>query len=295
MKVLVGGSTGLVGEALVKALAAKQHEFTRLVRSGSDGLKWNASIYTLDNPTALADFDAVVHLGGESIIGRWSATKKQRIRDSRVKSTAALAEALAQLDQPPATLILASATGYYGNRGDTELTEDSSLGEGFLADVCKEWEAAADPARAAGIRVVHLRYAMLLSPDGGALKTMLPPFKLGLGGKIATGKQYMSWASLDDAVHAILFALETPALEGPINVVSPNPCTNEAFTRALGRVLRRPTIFPVPAFAARLAFGEMADALLMTSQRVLPSRLAANGYTFKHPELEPALRDLLNQ
>ncbi len=295
MKVLVGGSTGLVGEALVKAIAAKQHEFTRLVRSGSDGLKWDASTYTLDNPAALADFDAVVHLGGESIIGRWSATKKQRIRDSRVKSTAALAEALAQLDQPPATLILASATGYYGNRGDTELTEDSSLGEGFLADVCKEWEAAADPARAAGIRVVHLRYAMLLSPDGGALKTMLPPFKLGLGGKIATGKQYMSWASLDDAVQAILFALETPALEGPINVVSPNSCTNEAFTRALGRVLRRPTIFPVPAFAARLAFGEMADALLMTSQRVLPSRLAANGYTFKHPELEPALRDLLNQ
>jgi uncharacterized protein len=295
MKILVGGSTGLVGEALLRRLQHARHDVVRLVRGNGDGVRWDARTYTFADPSALADFDAVVHLGGESIVGRWSPAKKQRILASRVHSTRALAEALAGLTDKPSCLIVASAIGYYGARGDEQLDEDSTAGTGFLADVVRAWEAAADPAREAGIRVVHLRYGMLLSPAGGALKTMLPPFKLGLGGKVGSGEQYMSWASIDDAVGAVEHALHTSSLTGPVNVVSPTPCINLEFTRALGRVLHRPTIFPVPAVAARLAFGEMADALLLASQRVQPARLTASGYHFNDPDLEPALQRLLNK
>lgn len=295
MKVLIGGSSGLLGATLVPFLQKAGHECTRLVRNGSGGVRWDAQTYALEYPAALDDFDAVIHLGGENIVGRWTVDKKMRIKSSRINSTSALARQLADRPTPPATFIVASAIGYYGDREAEELTEDSAPGDGFLAQVCREWEAAADPARAAGIRVAHMRFGMLLSPDGGALKTMLPPFRMGLGGRIGSGQQYMSWASVDDAAHAIQHVLDTRTVEGALNVVSPEPCTNAAFTKTLGRVLSRPTVFPVPAPMARLAFGEMADALLLASQRVKPARLLDSGFTFAHPALEPALRALLDR
>jgi uncharacterized protein (TIGR01777 family) len=278
---------------LVKALQAAGHTVTALVRNDAPGMRWDEPAYRIREPERLAAFDAVVHLGGETIVGRWSVAKKERIRASRVKSTHALSTALAQLEKKPSVFICASATGFYSDRGNERVDESSPIGKGFLAEVCRDWEAATAPAQAAGIRVVNLRYGMLLSPAGGALKTMLPPFKMGLGGKVGPGTQYMAWASLEDAVQVVLFALENADLSGPVNVVAPEPCTNLTFTKTLGRVLRRPTVFPVPAFAARLAFGEMADALLMASQRVVPQKLIDHGYAFRNADLEQTLRDLI--
>ena len=299
MRILVSGSHGLVGSSLLPALSGKGHQVARLVRglSGAVGseIAWDPEGGRLD-AAQLAGFDAVVHLAGEGIASRrWTAEQKARIRDSRTKGTRLLAEAIAGLPTPPRTLVSASAIGYYGDRGEQTLVEESAPGLGYLPEVCQAWEAATEPAARKGIRVVCLRFGIILSPAGGALAKMLPPFRMGAGGILGSGRQYMSWISLDDAVGAVLQALETSPLRGPVNAVSPQPVTNAVFTKTLGRVLMRPTIFPMPAFAARLVFGEMADALLLSSTRVEPKRLLASNYPFRHGELEPALRHLLRR
>ncbi|HEX7998469.1 MAG TPA: TIGR01777 family oxidoreductase [Pyrinomonadaceae bacterium] len=298
MKILVTGASGLVGTALLPALKAAGHEVYRLVRSAADraanGINWNPSEGTID-AASLEGMEAAIHLAGENIAeGRWTDEKKRRIRESRVKGTRLLSETLAGLEQKPHTLLSASATGFYGDRGDELLTEQSASGKDFLAEVCREWELATQPAAQSGMRVVNLRFGVILSAEGGALKKMLTPFKLGVGGKIGSGRQYMSWIGIDDAVGAILFALETETLRGPVNVVSPQPVTNLEFTKTLGRVLSRPTIFSVPEFAARLAFGEVADALLLSSTRVVPLRLKEAGYQFKYPELELVMHHIVS-
>ena len=299
MNILVSGSSGLVGSALVPFLTAQGHVVTRLVRGSAAAAEktvaWDPENGRVD-ASSLEGFDAVVHLAGENIAaGRWSAERKARIRNSRVVGTRTLAEALARLNHPPQVLASASAIGYYGSRGDEVLREDSASGSGFLAEVAREWEAAAAPAVDKGIRVAFLRFGVILSTHGGALPRMLFPFRMGAGGKIGNGRQYMSWVALDDVVGATHHALANADLRGPVNVVAPNPVTNVEFTRALGRVLRRPTIFPLPAFAARLLLGEMADELLLASARVEPARLTATNYAFRFPELEAALRYLLGK
>lgn len=297
MKVLVSGATGLVGTALVPALESAGHTVVSLTRSaaGTNRIHWDPTAGKLD-PRELEGFDAVVHLAGESIAaGRWTAAKKERIRDSRVRGTTLLAEALAKLARPPRVLASASAIGYYGSRGDERLTEDSAGGRGFLAEVCRDWEKATEPASRQGIRVAQLRFGVILSPRGGALAKMLLPFKLGAGGKIGDGRQFMSWVTLDDTVAAVQQVLAQESVRGPVNVVAPHPVTNYEFTKTLGRVLGRPTIFPMPAFAARLAFGEMADELLLGSTRVEPKRLLDGGFTFRHSNLEDGLRHLLGK
>jgi uncharacterized protein (TIGR01777 family) len=299
MNVLISGATGFIGSALVQRLKDDRDEVTRLVRvpaaTGEKAVRWNPESGRIEAP-ALEGFDAVVHLAGESIAsGRWTAAKKERIRDSRVKGTRLLAETLVRLTRPPRAFVSASAIGYYGPRGDEVLDEASPPGTSFLADVCREWERATEPAAQSGIRVVNLRFGVVLSPDGGALRQMLTPFKLGLGGVLGSGKQYMSWIALDDAIATAKFALTTDTLRGPVNVVAPRPVTNYEFTKTLGRVLGRPIIVPMPAFLARLAFGEMADELLLSGQRVMPKRLNEAGYSFRFPELESALRSMLAQ
>ena len=300
MKILVTGSTGLIGSALVSFLTTGGHEVTRLVRSKSrraiDGipvLVWDPGSGKLD-PAALEGLDGVIHLAGESIAAaRWTPAQKSRIVESRVKSTFLLAETLAKLSYPPKVLICSSAIGYYGNRGDEQLNEDSFSGSDFLSRVCREWEMATSPASKKGIRVVHIRTGIVLSPAGGALAKMLTPFRIGVGGVIGNGQQYMSWIALDDVVGTYHHALLNETLRGPVNAVSPSPVTNRVFTKTLGKVLRRPTIFPLPAFAARLGFGEMADALLLSSARVVPRKLLSSGYQFRFLDLEKALRHLL--
>ncbi len=297
MKILVTGSSGLVGTALVRFLAAGGYDVVRLVRSGTAApgatLLWDPGAGLLD-PAGLEGLDGVVHLAGDNISsGRWSRAKKERIRRSRVEGTRLLSETLSRLSRPPKTLVCASAIGYYGSRGSEILTEESAPGSGFLSEVCRDWEAAAEIAVGRGIRVVHLRFGVVLSASGGALARMLVPFRLGAGGVVGGGAQYISWISLDDAVGAILHSLATRALRGAVNAVTPAPVTNREFTRILGAVLGRPTLLPVPAFAVRLALGEMADALLLSSARVEPARLLATGYRFRHPDLEAALRHLL--
>jgi uncharacterized protein (TIGR01777 family) len=298
MKILVSGSSGLVGSLLTPFLTTGGHEVIRLVRGNRevspDRRAWDPSAGELEE-SALDGVDAVIHLAGENIAGRWSAAKKERIRDSRVRGTRLLAERLAGKERRPQVLVCASAIGYYGDRGNALLTEDSTPGSGFLADVCQEWELAAKPAADAGMRVVHLRFGIILSSAGGALAQMLTPFRIGAGGRLGSGRQYMSWVGLDDVVGAIHHALIRDELSGPVNVVSPHPVRNIEFTKTLGRVLSRPTIFPMPAFAARLAFGEMADALLLASTRVVPARLEKTGYSFHHAELEDAIRHLLGR
>ena len=286
-----------MGSALVSFLAAGEHRVTRLVRTtprpGSGEVHWDPEAGVFD-ATRLEGLDAVVHLAGESIAtGRWTAEKKAKIRDSRVGGARLRCDSLAGLKQPPRVLVCASAIGYYGDRGDELLTEESALGTGFLAGVCREWEAAAASAVQKGIRVVHLRFGMVLSGVGGALAKLLPPFKMGLGGVLGTGRQYVSWIALDDLFGVIAHALTTEALQGPVNAVAPNPVTNQEFTRTLGRILGRFTLLPIPAVAARLTFGEIADEVLLASQRVQPTRLLATGYRFRYPELEGALRHLL--
>ncbi|MCZ6676268.1 MAG: TIGR01777 family oxidoreductase [Candidatus Poribacteria bacterium] len=297
MNILITGSTGLIGSALVPSLITDDHRVTRLVRSkplpGEAEVHWNPEAGEIDTDSFKA-FKAVVHLAGENIAGgRWTAERKARIRDSRVQGTRLLSESLANLTQPPKVLVCASAIGYYGDRGEEILNEESPSGTGFLPEVCREWETATEPATQSGIRVVHLRFGVVLSAAGGALAKMLFPFRLGVGGRIGSGRQYMSWIALDDGAGAIRHALITDTLEGPVNVVAPHPVTNREFTKILGRVLGRPTVFPMPAFAARLALGEMAEALLLSSARVEPARLLATGYEFHYPELEAALQHLL--
>ena len=303
MKIIVTGATGLIGSKLVRTLISEGHSVTRLVRGstqtfrapGTSAVTWNPDAGKLDGKE-LEGHDAAVHLAGESVAeGRWTPEKKARIRDSRVKGTRLLAETLARLGARPHTLVCASAIGFYGDRGAEVLREESASGADFLSEVCREWEKAAVPASEAGIRVVNLRIGVVLSAEGGALAKMLPPFKLGLGGRIGSGDQYMSWIAIDDMVRVILHALKNESVRGPVNAVAPRPVTNAEFTRTLGRVLSRPTIFPVPAFAARLAFGEMADALLLSSARVEPARLQQTGYQFAYPELEGALRHVLGK
>ena len=296
MKVLITGSSGLVGSSMVASLASAGHHVIKLSRSTPTSpaeIQWSPDQGRLD-AAALEGIDAAIHLAGESIAsGRWDEAKKARIRDSRVKGTRLLAESLAALERPPRVIVSASAVGYYGNRGDELLTEDSRPGKGFLADVCVEWESAMRPAIERGIRVVILRIGVILSARGGALARMIVPFKVGAGGKIGSGRQYMSWILLDDVVGAINHALGVESLQGPVNAVAPSPVTNAEFTSALGRVLSRPTVFPLPAFAARLALGEMADELLLAGARVAPRKLVESGYAFKHDQLEAALRAAL--
>ena len=296
MRIGVTGATGLVGSALLPALADAGHEAVGLQRGSGDAAgppSWDPATGRV---AAGGGLDAVVHLAGENIAGgRWNAARKARIRDSRVEGTGALCRGLAALDPRPATLVCASAVGFYGDRGDERLDESSPAGTGFLADVCGEWEAAAAPAREAGMRVVHLRIGIVLTPAGGALGQMLLPFKLGVGGVIGSGRQFMSWIALDDVVAAALHALRTDGFDGPVNAVAPHPVANAEFTKTLGRVLRRPAVLPMPAFGARLAFGEMADHLLLGGARVEPSRLLETGFDFGHPELEGALRHLLGR
>jgi uncharacterized protein (TIGR01777 family) len=299
MRILIGGSTGLVGTALVTSLKEKGAAVSRLVRSTptpkTGDVEWHPNRGSIDT-TGLDGFDGVVNLAGESIAeGRWTEGKKRRIRDSRVKGTRLLSESLAALSKRPKAFLCASATGFYGSREAALLDEDSPSGRGFLAEVCREWEKATEPAAQAGVRVVNLRFGPILTLEGGMLQKMLPPFKLGLGGKVGSGRQYISWVAMDDVIGAINFALENDALRGPVNVVAPNPSTNAEFTKTLGRLISRPTAFAMPAVAARLAFGEMADEMLLASQRVAPKRLKEAGYQFQYSELESALRHVLEQ
>jgi len=300
--VAVTGASGLVGSALVTGLTSAGHRVVRVVRgagaasvAGQRLARWDPESGALE-PSALAGADAVVHLAGESVAGgRWTEAKKRRIRSTRVDVTRRLAEALPRLERPPRLLVSASAVGYYGDRGSEILREDSSPGPGFLAEVCREWEAATDPAARAGIRVVRLRIGMVLSRRGGALGAMLTPFRLGAGGPVGSGAQWVSWIAIDDLVGAILHALATESLAGPVNAVAPEPVTNRELARTLGRVLRRPALLPLPAVAARLLFGQMADELLLASARVEPARLRATGFTFRHARLEDALRHELGR
>jgi len=294
MKYLVSGASGLIGSALVGPLTADGHQVTRLTRSGggAGSVRWDPATGVADR-AAIEGHDAVVHLAGENIAGRWTAAKKRRISESRIAGTRSLCASLISLKQPPRALVCASAIGYYGDRGDEVLNESSPPGTGFLPEVCRQWEEAAGLAAAHGIRVVHLRFGVVLSRRGGALAKMLTPFRLGLGGRIGDGAQFMSWIAIDDVVGAIRHALTRDDLSGPANAVSPAPVTNREFTAKLARVVSRPAVFPMPATAARLVFGEMADALLLASARVAPAKLLSTGYVFLHPTLEEALRHVL--
>jgi uncharacterized protein (TIGR01777 family) len=299
LQVAVSGASGLIGTALVRALRMKGHRVSALVRRtpGPGEIGWDPEGGRLD-PKDLEDLDAIIHLAGENVGARWTAARKQRIRNSRVRGTRLLSEAMAQTRKRPSVLVSASAIGIYGSRGDEVIAEESSLGDAahdFLAAVGQEWERAAEPARAAGIRVVHSRFGLVLSPDGGALGRMLLPFRLGLGGRLGSGSQWMSWISIDDVVSALLHLLVTDTLVGPVNVTAPEPVRNRDFTHILGRVLSRPTLFSVPAVALRLALGEMADGTLLSSVRALPQRLLASGFRFAYPDLESALRHVLRR
>lgn len=297
-RILVSGASGPIGTALLPALKASGAQITRLTRRGSghsvqDGrsIPWDpAQPFAVD---ALSAFDAVVHLAGESIVGRWSAEKKAKIRDSRVMGTRNLAQALAQAKSKPKVFVCSSAIGYYGDRGDEILNEQSAAGPGFLPEVCREWEAATQAAVDAGIRTVQIRTGIVLSPKGGALGKMLTPFKLGVGGRVGDGRQWMSWIDVQDMVGAIQYILTSDLLRGPINLVAPNPVTNAEFTRTLAGVLSRPAILPMPAFAVKLAFGEMGETVLLGSQRVEPRQLVATGYTFRFSTLRASLENLL--
>jgi uncharacterized protein len=326
-RILISGASGLIGTALIASLEKRGDQVYRLLRRGPQNqheLRWDPM--QAIPPQLVSGFEAVLHLSGETVAGRWTESKKRRIRDSRVVSTRNLATALAQADKPPQTFLCASAIGYYGNRGDELLTEDSPSGHGFLAEVSREWEAATVPAAQAGIRVANLRIGVVLSRKGGALKQMLLPFRLGLGGTIGHGRQWFSWIHIDDLVAAVLYIIDRGAppfprpspedegsdlvakseraldprapspgqlIRGPVNIVSPNPATNAAFTKALASALKRPALIPVPSTAVKLLFGEFANEGLLSSARVVPQKLSENGFVFRYPEAAAALQDLL--
>jgi len=302
VRIAVSGATGLIGSALTQRLARDGQDVVPLVRrlarpgggggGGERAIAWDPARGTIDR-AALEGCEAVVHLAGENIFGRWTAEKKRRIRESRVAGTRLVSEAIAGLTRRPRVLLAASAVGYYGDRGAAELTEETPPGDDFLARVSRDWEAATGPAARAGVRVVNLRFGIVLASAGGALAKMLPAFRLGLGGRIGSGAQYFPWIALEDALGAILHALATESLAGPVNVTAPHPVTQLEFVRTLGRVLRRPAVLPLPSLALRLVFGREAAAMMESGQRVLPARLLASGYRFRFAELEPALRRLL--
>ncbi len=299
MRILISGSSGLVGTALSNALRADGHTVGRLLRPGKQAaagdVRWNPDSGEIDL-AAMEGAEAVVNLAGASIgEGRWNEGRKGILRSSRVDATRQLVESLPKLQRPPRTIVSASAIGYYGDRGEEVLTETSPPGNDFLAQLARDWEAAALGAERFSIRAVTLRFGVILAEHGGALPRMLPPFKMGLGGRLGSGKQWMSWLTIEEAVHLVRFATENPDLRGPVNAVAPNPVRNAEFTRMLGLVLHRPAVFPVPSFVLRVALGEMANPLLLASQRVVPEKLTGLGYSFKHPNLETALRSLLHR
>ncbi len=298
MKVLISGASGMIGRQLATLLNTQHHTVQSLVRDpaklGRGDVLWQSSA-ALD-PAALADFDVVIHLAGKPVATLWTDKAKAEIRDSRVQGTANLARAVAtafRRSGKPSALICSSAIGYYGNRGEEELVEESEPGLGFLADVCRGWEDAALPAAMAGVRVAHMRTSLVLSTRGGALAKMLPAFRFGVAGKFGNGRQWWSWVTLEDTARAYLFAASSDQAHGALNLATPNPVTNAEFTRTLGRVLHRPTLIPVPAFALRALAGQMAEEMLLSGQRIIPRRLLDAGFRFEDPELEPALRKLL--
>lgn len=297
MKVLVTGSTGLIGSALVPFLESKGHQVLRLTRvrtpENNKSILWNPDTLEIERERC-EGMDAVVHLAGENISkGRWTIAQKHRILDSRAKGTWFLSKTLAGLKNPPKAFVSSSAIGIYGDRGDEELTEQSARGEGFLAEVVQAWEQATIPAQKAGIRVVHMRQGIVLSPRGGALGKMLLPFRLGVGGRLGSGNQSMSWIGLPELLEIYSYALENAGIVGPVNCVSPNPVTNIEFTKILGKVLWRPTLFPAPSWILKLVLGQMADELLLAGQKVEPKRLMDHGYEFKSSDLETTLRGIL--
>ena len=294
MRILITGGSGLIGTALQRSFKEKGYDLLLASRSepkDSTYIQWSIEDgFSDEGLSRVEGLDAVVHLAGEGISGfRWTEAKKKAIRDSRVLGTRTLIDAFAKLKTPPKTFISGSAIGYYGDRGSEEMTEASSAGDTFLSNVCKEWEAESRRAEDLGIRTVLLRTGIVLSKDGGALAAMLTPFKFGVGGVVGSGEQWMSWVALDDEINAINFVLENENVRGAVNVTSPNPVTNEQFTKTLGDVLYRPTILPLPEFAVNMIFGEMGDALLLDSTRVLPKRLTDAGFEFQYPKLKQAL------
>lgn len=299
LQIVLSGASGLVGTALIPVLAAGGHTVRRLVRGAprlSEGeIGWDPEGGRLQ-PADLEQIDAVIHLAGESIAsGRWTEEKRKRIRNSRVESTRLLADTLARMNRPPKMFLCASAVGYYGDRENEVLTENAAPGQGFLADTCRQWEGAAEPARKSAVRVANLRFGVVLSPQGGALRQMLPLFRFGLGGRLGSGHQYWSWIGIDDCAAAIHHVLTHDDLAGPVNLTAPDPVTNRQFTAILAKVLRRPALVPAPTAALRLALGAMADELLLASARAVPDRLLKSGYEFRHADLELALRHLLGK
>jgi uncharacterized protein len=293
VKIAVAGATGFIGSALTAHLGAVGHRVVRLVRQKPDTSRgdvvWDPGRGVLD-PAAFDGVGAVVNLAGDPVAERWTGERKRRIKSSRVESTALIAKTLVALPRPPRVFVNASAIGIYGDRGDEMLDERSAPGTGFLADVAQAWESAATPVAERGIRTVLTRFGIVLSAAGGALEKMLPPFKIGAGGRLGSGKQWMSWVTLDDVVSVIDFALASDRVSGPVNVVAPNPVINTEFTLELGHAVHRPAVASVPGFALRLAYGEMGEAVLLASQRVVPRVLEQAGYAFRHPFLQDAMR-----
>lgn len=301
MRVLISGATGLIGTALSDALRSRGDEVAALRRGARDAVRapdvwWDPSAGSLDVDALTAgEFDAVVHLAGESILGRWTDEKRARILDSRVNGTTLLAESLAGLNRAPSAFVCASAVGIYGDRGDELLSESAPRGAGFLADVVEAWEASADPARAAGIRTVHMRTGAVQSKLGGALKEQLIPFKLGVGGPVGSGRQWTTWIGLTELVHMLLFAIDTPGIDGAVNAVGPTPARASEYAKALAREVHRPQIFKVPAFAARAMFGPLVDELMLASQKIVPAKLEGAGYEFLDRTVNGALRRELSE
>ena len=300
MRVLISGATGMIGTALRQALEARGDETGALTRGDARGtldVAWDPETGTIDrDKLAAGSFDVVVHLAGEPLLGRWTDDKRQRILDSRVDGTRLLAEAIVALDGRPSAFLVASAVGIYGDRGDELLTETAVPGDGFLAGVVEQWEAAAQPARDAGIRTAHLRMAPLLAREGGALKEQLLPFKLGLGGRVGSGQQWLPWMGLDECIRAWLFAIDDERVAGPVNLVGPTPARNIDFVKGLGRLLHRPTLLPVPVPALKLRYGgQLVDEMLLQSQKVVPSSLEAHGFEFEQRTIDQALRHELGR
>ena len=297
MKILISGSRGFIGSAVHAHLQQQNHSLLRLIRlnqvARSGEVFWNPIEHFIERGK-LDGVDAVLHLAGENLFGRWSEKKKQAIYDSRVMNTVFLAQTLAEMNPKPKVLICASAIGYYGNRGEDECIETAQAGNGFLCDVCKDWEEATAPAAAAGIRVVNLRFGVVLGKEGGSLAKMLPAFKMGMGGPLGDGQQWVSWISINDAVKAVQFAMDHETLDGPVNVVSPNPVRNKEFAHAIGHALHRPDVVPVPKRMLHFMLGEMADETVLASTKVMPQKLQTKDFHFQHPDLPTALEAILN-